>query len=175
MSLLESAGQSHLRRMWRLSWPAIIEQILAIMVSYADTAMVGVLGAAGTAAVSVNAAAIWLLNGFLMSVGVGYSVQVSHAIGAGDDERVRQVVRQGVLAAAVVGLLALAVYQLLAGSLPRWLGAELTCCPRPLFTCGCIPSPPPLWPPALSFPPFCAVWATQNTAVFQYNGPMSLM
>ena len=124
MSLLESAGQSHLRRMWRLSWPAIIEQILAIMVSYADTAMVGVLGAAGTAAVSVNAAAIWLLNGFLMSVGVGYSVQVSHAIGAGDDERVRQVVRQGVLAAAVVGLLALAVYQLLAGSLPRWLGAE---------------------------------------------------
>ena len=46
MSLLESAGQSHLRRMWRLSWPAIIEQILAIMVSYADTAMVGVLGAA---------------------------------------------------------------------------------------------------------------------------------
>ena len=44
--------------------------------------MVGVLGAAGTAAVSVNAAPIWLANGLLTGVGVGYSVQVSNAIGA---------------------------------------------------------------------------------------------
>ena len=56
--------------MWRLSWPAIMEQILATMVSYVDTAMVGVLGAGGTAAVSVNAASIWLINGILAGVGV---------------------------------------------------------------------------------------------------------
>lgn len=124
MSETQSAGQVYLRRLWRLSWPAIMEQLLATMVNYADTAMVGVLGAAGTAAVSVNSATIWLLNGFLMSVGVGYSVQVSNAVGAKDEERVRQVVRQGVLAVFVVGLAALALYQALAGVLPRWLGAE---------------------------------------------------
>ena len=62
-------GKPRLKTLWRLSWPAIIEQILTTMVSYVDTAMVGVLGAAGTAAVSVNAAPIWLANGLLMGVG----------------------------------------------------------------------------------------------------------
>ena len=117
-------GKPRLKTLWRLSWPAIIEQVLTTMVSYADTAMVGVLGAAGTAAVSVNAAPIWLANGLLMGVGVGYSVQVSNAIGARDDERARRIIRQGVLAAIVVGLLGLLIYQSLAGLIPRWLGAE---------------------------------------------------
>ena len=66
-------GDSRMKVMWRLSWPAIIEQILATMVSYVDTAMVGVMGAAGTAAVSVNAAPIWLSGGLLVGVGVGVS------------------------------------------------------------------------------------------------------
>ena len=114
-------GKPRLKTLWRLSWPAIIEQILTTMVSYVDTAMVGVLGAAGTAAVSVNAAPIWLANGLLMGVGVGYSVQVSNAIGAEDDERARRIIRQGVLAAIVVGLLGLLIYQSLAGLIPRWL------------------------------------------------------
>ena len=116
--------KGRLGTLWRLSWPAIIEQILTTMVSYVDTAMVGVLGAAGTAAVSVNAAPIWLANGLLMGVGVGYSVQVSNAIGAQDDEKARRVIRQGVLATIVVGLLGLLLYQSLAGRIPRWLGAE---------------------------------------------------
>ena len=38
-------GKPRLKTLWRLSWPAIIEQILTTMVSYVDTAMVGVLGA----------------------------------------------------------------------------------------------------------------------------------
>ena len=117
-------SKTRLRTLWRLSWPAVIEQILTTMVSYVDTAMVGVLGAAGTAAVSVNAAPIWLANGILIGVGVGYSVQVSNAIGAQDDEKARRVIRQGVLAAVVTGLIGLALYQGLAGFIPRWLGAE---------------------------------------------------
>lgn len=115
---------NRMRTMWQLSWPAIIEQVLATMVSYVDTAMVGVLGAAATAAVSVNAASIWLINGILAGVGVGYSVQVSNAIGAGDDERARRVIRQGILATVVCGGAALAIFQLLAGFIPVWLGAE---------------------------------------------------
>ena len=82
--MVKQPGEKRLSYLWRLSWPAIIEQILTTLVSYVDTAMVGVLGAAGTAAVSVNAAPIWLCGGILMGVGVGYSVQVSNAIGAED-------------------------------------------------------------------------------------------
>ena len=116
--------EHRMRTMWQLSWPAIIEQLLATMVSYADTAMVGALGAEATAAVSVNASSIWLINGILAGVGVGYSVQVSNAIGAQDDHRARRVIRQGILASAVCGLLSLVLFQLLAGHIPVWLGAE---------------------------------------------------
>lgn len=118
------AQKSRINTLWRLSWPAIIEQVLGTMVSYVDTAMVGVLGAAGTAAVSVNAAPIWLINGILVGVGVGYSVQVSNAVGAGDAERVRRVIRQSFLAALVCGLAACLLYEGISGSLPRWLGAK---------------------------------------------------
>lgn len=122
---LSIAGQkARLRRLWGLSWPAIIEQILNTMVSYVDTAMVGVLGAVGSAAVSVNGPPIWLINGVLAGVGVGYSVQVSNAVGAGDRDRARQVIRQALLAAVVCGLAACGLYELLGGNIPRWLGAK---------------------------------------------------
>lgn len=110
--------------MWHLSWPAIIEQILATMVSYVDTAMVGALGMTASAAVSVNAAPMWLINGILAGVGVGYSVQVAHALGAGDDDKAKAVIRQGVLASIVCGILAFAIYRCLAWHLPMWLGAK---------------------------------------------------
>jgi len=113
-----------LRRLWSLSWPAIIEQVLGTMVSYVDTAMVGVMGAVGSAAVSVNGPPIWLIHGILAGVGVGYSVQVSNAVGAKDPDRVRQVIRQAFLAALACGAFACVLYELLSGYLPAWLGAK---------------------------------------------------
>lgn len=132
MVIQPQRGENRMKTMWRLSWPAIIEQVLATMVSYVDTAMVGVLGAVATASVSVNAASIWLITGILAGVGVGYSVQVSNAIGAGDDEKARNVIRQGILATLVCGGIALLLFQLLAGHIPVWLGAKPDV--RPLAT-----------------------------------------
>lgn len=123
-SLSVTGQKDRLRRLWKLSWPAIIEQILGTMVSYVDTAMVGALGAVGSAAVSVNNPPLWLVHGLLQGVGVGYSVQVSNAVGAKDTEKVRTVVRQAFLAAFVCGLLACALYEGISGALPRWLGAK---------------------------------------------------
>ena len=119
-----TGGGDRLRILAHLAWPAIIEQILGTMVSYVDTGMVGVLGATSTAAVAINAASIWLVNGTLAGIGVGYSVQVANAIGAGDPEQARRVIRQAVLATAAAGLAVLAVFQLLASYIPVWLGAK---------------------------------------------------
>lgn len=118
-----SSPQSRLRTVWLLSWPAIIEQILSTMVSYVDAAMVGALGMTASAAVSVNAAPIWLIGGILSGVGTGYAVQVSHAVGAGQDDRAKAVIRQGVLAAVFCGLTSFALYRAVAWHLPMWLGA----------------------------------------------------
>lgn len=124
MMSLWTGQKERLRRLWALSWPAIIEQVLGTMVSYVDTAMVGVLGAVGSAAVSVDGPPIWLITGILVGVGVGYSVQVSNAVGAKDPERVRSILRQAFLAALVCGLIACGIYELLGGSIPKWLGAK---------------------------------------------------
>lgn len=110
--------------LWRLSWPAIMEQLLSMLVSYADTAMVGALGSDATAAVSVVSSSIWTVGGILAGIGVGYSVQVANAVGARDERKARRVIRQGALAVMVVGLLVLTVMQLLAPFIPRWLGAD---------------------------------------------------
>lgn len=138
--------------LWRLAWPAIMEQILGTLVSYVDTAMVGALGANATAAVSVNAACIWLINGILSGIGVGYSVQVANAIGAEDEARARAVTRQGVLAAAAFGLAALGTLECLAGLLPRWLGAE-----------------PEVLPGAVAYLRFYALGLPFSTALFVFS------
>ena len=124
MTLAELETKRRLPVLWHLTWPAIIEQLLGMLVSFVDTAMVGSMGSAATAAVSVVSSSIWLINGILAGIGVGYSVQVANAVGAQDHARARKVIRQGALAVAVTGVLVLAVMELLAGSLPRWLGAE---------------------------------------------------
>lgn len=124
MNNLTNSNQSRLRVMWRLSWPSILEQLLGTLVSYVDTAMVGVLGAAATAAVSVNASPIWLVGGILSGAGVGYSVQVANAVGARDEIRARRVIVQALLAALIIGFGFLALLQLLAGAIPLWMGAK---------------------------------------------------
>ncbi len=124
MQNLVHSGGSRMRVMWRLSWPAILEQLLGTMVSYVDTAMVGVLGAAASAAVSINASSIWLVGGVLSGIGVGYSVQVANSVGARDESKARRAIVQALLAVLVVGFGFLVLMQLLAGSIPRWMGAR---------------------------------------------------
>ena len=114
----------HARVLMRLAWPAIAEQILLTLVSYVDTAMVGVLGADATAAVAINASPIWLIGGLLQALAVGFSVQVAHRIGAGDPEGGRAVIRQAVVVTVSAGLLLMGACLLLAPYLPRWMGAQ---------------------------------------------------
>ena len=48
------------RAIGRLAWPAIVQEALATLVVYADTAMVGALGANASAAVGLTATVGWL-------------------------------------------------------------------------------------------------------------------
>ncbi|MEG0803361.1 MAG: MATE family efflux transporter, partial [Pygmaiobacter sp.] len=86
-----------------LAWPAVVEQLLQTIVNYVDTAMVGAIGVNATAAIGVTSSTIWMLNGFMQAVGVGYSVQVARHIGAGETEEAKSVIRQAVLAVLVLG------------------------------------------------------------------------
>ena len=70
---------------FKLAWPAVVEQLLQTIVGYVDTAMVGNIGVAATAAVGVTTSTVWMINGFMNAAGIGYAVQVAHHLGAGGD------------------------------------------------------------------------------------------
>lgn len=107
-----------------LAWPTIAEQILQIMVSYADTAMVGSLGANATASIAINNSLINLINGIMNAAALGFSVQMARRLGEGSAEKARQVIRQGLLVMVIGGIGLTLAIQLAAGQVPRWLGAS---------------------------------------------------
>ena len=87
-----------------LAWPVFLEQIFTTLVSYADTAMVGSLGAWATASVTISNSPIMLLNGVVMSLGVGITALVARAVGAGEPDTVKKLIRHAVLAILAIGL-----------------------------------------------------------------------
>ena len=110
---------------FKLAWPAVVEQLLQTIVGYVDTDMVGNIGVAATAAVGVTTSTVWMINGFMNAAGIGYAVQVAHHLGAGDTEKARTVVRQAMLAILALGsMLTVLVVFIIAPNLPIWMRVE---------------------------------------------------
>lgn len=116
------ALRPQLALVWRLSLPAILTQITTIVMQYIDSAMVGALGANASAAIGLVSTSTWLFSGVTYAVSAGFSVQVAHHIGAGEDAAARSVVRHGLAAALCMSGLLCLLGVLISGSLPRWLG-----------------------------------------------------
>ncbi len=106
----------------QLSIPAILAQISQIMMEYIDSSMVGHLGAAASASIGLVASTTWFFGGLTRAIGVGFYVQVAHRIGAGDERHARNLVKQGMIVSAVLGVLLGLVGIAISGSLPVWLG-----------------------------------------------------
>lgn len=108
----------------RLAVPTVLEGLLITCMQYVDTAMVGSLGAVATAAVAINAAPSWLINGILSAVGVGGTAVVSRAVGAGEQQEAEQAAFHAMAGACCLGLLLTLLMLGISSALPRWLGAE---------------------------------------------------
>lgn len=106
----------------KLSWPAIMAQLSSILMQYIDAAMVGRLGADDSAAVGLVSTSLWLFWGICSAAIVGFSVQVSHRIGAADYRGARAVLRQSLLGALVLGTIMGLIGISVAWPLPHWLG-----------------------------------------------------
>lgn len=122
-SILEEGERHVARTVVKLAWPSILEQFLISMSTLADTAMVGSIGAAATAAVAVNISSVWLINGFITALSVGCSYMVSHAVGSGEIRRTRSVTYQSISCAVILGLFLFLGVELVCQPLPHWLGA----------------------------------------------------
>ena len=113
-----------LRTLLFLSIPTIAEEVLATLLQYVDTAMVGQLGEQATASVSITTNVTWLVNSIAGAIGTAVLVLISKAAGAGDERQVRNLSQQALFLALASGILLEIVSVALCPYIPVWMGAE---------------------------------------------------
>ncbi|MGY3665232.1 MAG: MATE family efflux transporter [Roseburia sp. 1XD42-69] len=113
---------------FQLSIPAIMAQISSIVMQYIDASMVGQLGAKDSASIGLVSSSTWLMGGLCSAASIGFTVQIAQRIGAGEEKRARNIVRQGLLAVLVFSLMLCLLGAGLSGVLPRWLGGGADIC-----------------------------------------------
>ncbi len=123
-NVLLSENRSAFSVICMLAWPVVLEQVFMTLVSYVDTAMVGSLGTNASASIGVIAPFTWMLGGLMSALGIGFSVMAGHAYGAGDYERSKRVVRQGVISALCFGAFVTLLIQAFASAIPCWMNAD---------------------------------------------------
>lgn len=95
----------------QLMWPALLENVLATLVSMADTIMVSSLGTGAINAVSLCTQPRFIVLAGFMALGTGTTALVARAKGAGNREEANHALRQSlVLAIGLVALLCLAMF-----------------------------------------------------------------
>ena len=102
---MKTPDLSHTGTVFRLAGPTMLEQLMHTAVQYIDTAMVGALGTAATAAVGSTTTVNWLIGSTIGSMGVGFLAYIAQARGAGDYDRARRASAQAVLMMLVIGLI----------------------------------------------------------------------
>ena len=107
-----------------LSLPAILAQLTSIAMQYIDAGMVGSLGAGATASIGLVSSSTWLIGGSCIGISAGFYVQVAQLIGARRDREAEDVLRQGLSAVLLIGVLISMAGLAVSGSLPRWMGGE---------------------------------------------------
>ena len=87
-----------------LAWPTMLQELLQTAVQYIDTAMVGSLGTAATAAVGATTTINWLVNSTISALGIGFLALVSQAYGAGNKDLAKRAGAQAVLLTVISGV-----------------------------------------------------------------------
>ena len=113
-----------LRTVVWFSIPAILAEVSSTAMGYIDTAMVGSLGSAASAAVGLVASSTWLLGGLTTGAATGFTVQIAQLVGAERDADARSVLRQAILVLLAFSVALALVGALASGPLPVWLGGE---------------------------------------------------
>ena len=107
-----------------LAWPTMLEQLMQTAVQYIDTAMVGSLGTAATAAVGATTTVNWLVGSTVSALGVGFLAFIAKACGADNKALASKAASQAVLAVLASGVLFTVLTLSLSHLVPVWMQVE---------------------------------------------------
>ncbi len=124
MNLRKKESNGLLLAIIALAWPTMLEQLLQTAVQYVDTAMVGSLGTAATAAVGSTMTLNWLIGSTISAIGIGFLAFISKAHGAGEYEKARLAASQSVLVALAVGAFFTVLTLALSPVIPAWMQVD---------------------------------------------------
>ena len=108
----------------RLAFPAVVQQILSSLLQYVDTAMVGHLGEAATAAVSTSTTVNWLIHAVPYGFSLGLLSLLSRAYGRGDRKEMGQLSGLALRLSLWIGLGLTAICLAVSPFLPVWMHAD---------------------------------------------------
>lgn len=107
-----------------LAWPTMLEQFMQTAVQYIDTAMVGSLGTAATAAVGSTGTVNWLILSTISAIGVGFLAYISQAFGAGQEAKARKASAQAITVTVAIGMLFTIIAMSLSSMVPVWMQVD---------------------------------------------------
>ena len=107
-----------------LAGPTIFEQFMQTAVQYIDTAMVGSLGTAATAAVGSTTTVNWLIGSTVSAIGVGFLAFIAKKHGSGEVQLVRRASAQSVFAVLVSGVFFTLLTLSLSRAVPVWMQVD---------------------------------------------------
>lgn len=122
--LLKNNKWKMLPIIFTLAWPTMLEQLLQTAVQYIDTAMVGSLGTAATAAVGATTTINWLIGSSVSALGIGFLSFIARSMGAGEKENARKASAQAVLAVLVAGIFFTILTLSLSKYVPVWMQVD---------------------------------------------------
>ncbi|WP_347493505.1 MATE family efflux transporter [Ruminococcus sp. HUN007] len=105
-----------------LSIPAIMAQVSSIVMQYTDAAMIGHLSPSDSAAIGLVSSTTWLFGGICSAASIGFTVQIAHLIGAGEDLKAQNTVKSGLISVLLFSMALMITGIAVSSILPHWLG-----------------------------------------------------
>ena len=111
-------------RIFRMAWPAIVQEALNTIVTYIDAALIGGLGANASAAVGLTGTIFWLVSSIPSAFGVGVLSVCAQADGAKDENLIKKAGQQALFLALALGLIMMGLTLGVSPYIAEWLGGD---------------------------------------------------
>ena len=107
-----------------ITWPALVELVMATLFGMVDMIMVGKISSAAIAAVGITNQPFMLLLAIFSAINVGGTTLVAWNIGAGNREKANFITRQIVVINTILGIIMSAIGVIFAHQIVVFMGAE---------------------------------------------------
>jgi len=102
----------------------ILSQLSSVIIQYTDSTMIARLGTNQSAAIGLISSVMTFIRSISIVATVGFSVQVSQFIGAGNIEKARNSVKQGLFISFIISMFAMIGVLCTYKYIPVWVGGD---------------------------------------------------